>query len=260
MQHDGSGWHWDDESGGEGIQHLALKTDEQRRALREELRRSNGDPTLEIVDTTQPGFAHKASEIFHRDGFVAVAPSMTPEQLTALRTKALAVAADIVALDRHGGQKGVGRFMFGGPCSFSGSQMHEPEFAMMADLSVVDEVLTQIWGGNAEFYCTGSGGDIAMPGSEYQPLHSDSSTAPHKPVHDAAGRVIDFVLEDPRLEWSERDRPCASIVVDFASVDLTWDNGPIRFVKGTQNSHEAIPSLAEEPLSWKTATVCPAPA
>ena len=116
MQHDGSGWHCDDESGGEGIQHLALKTDEQRRALREELRRSNGDPTLEIVDTTQPGFAHKAREIFHRDGFVAVAPSMTPAQLTALRTKALAVAADIVALDRHGGQKGVGRFMFGGPC------------------------------------------------------------------------------------------------------------------------------------------------
>lgn len=53
MQHDGSGWHWDTESGGEGIQHLALKTDEQRSALRDELRRSNGDPTLEIVDTTQ---------------------------------------------------------------------------------------------------------------------------------------------------------------------------------------------------------------
>lgn len=54
MQHDGSGWHWDSESGGEGIQHLALKTDEQRRSLREELRRLNGDPThLEIVDSTQ---------------------------------------------------------------------------------------------------------------------------------------------------------------------------------------------------------------
>ena len=61
-------------------------------------------------------------------------------------------------------------------------------------MPVVDEVLTAIWGGNADFHCTGSGGDIAMPGSEYQPLHSDSSTAPHKPVHDAAGRVIGIVL------------------------------------------------------------------
>ena len=99
-----------------------------------------------------------------------------------------------------------------------------------------------------------------MPGSEYQPLHSDSSTAPHKPVHDAQGRVIDMVLADPSLEWSERDAPCASIVVDFASVDLTFENGPIRFVKGSQNSHDTIPSLAEEPTEWKTATVCPAPA
>jgi hypothetical protein len=138
--------------------------------------------------------------------------------------------------------------------------MHEPEFAMMADLPVVNEVLTEIWGGNPHFYCTGSGGDIAMPGSEYQPLHSDSSTAPHKPVHDEAGRIVDFVLEDPQHEWSDRDRPCASVVVDFASVNLTWENGPIRFVKGTQNSHETIPSLADEPTSWKLATICPAPA
>jgi hypothetical protein len=260
MQHDGSsGWHWDAESGGEGLQHLALTTQHQRDELREQLRRSNGDPTLEIVDTTQSGFAQRASEIFHRDGFVAVAPSMTAEQLAALHAKAAVVAADIVAFDQHGGQKGVGRFMFGGPCSFSRSQMHEPEFAMMADLPVVDSVLSEIWG-SSDFSCTGSGGDIAMPGSEYQPLHSDSSTAPHKPVHDAQGRVIDMVLADPSLEWSERDAPCASIVVDFASVDLTFENGPIRFVKGSQNSHDTIPSLAEEPTEWKTATVCPAPA
>ena len=154
-------------------------------------RSGNGDPTLEIVDATQPGFALKAAEIFHRDGFVAVHPSMDPAQVSALRSKALSVGAEIVAMDRHGGQKGVGRFMFGGPCSFSRSQvrrtrqvgpevgptsasysciitgmhgstcifwanlipfslqMHEREFAMMADLPVVDSVLAQIWGSDS---------------------------------------------------------------------------------------------------------------
>ena len=69
-----------------------------------------------------------------------------------------------------------------------------------------------------------------------------------------------MVLERPADAWSERDGPCKSIVVDFASVPLTWENGPIRFVKGSANSHQTIPSLAEESLASKTATVCPAPA
>jgi hypothetical protein len=33
MQDDGSGWHWDAASGGEGLQHLALKTEAQREVL-----------------------------------------------------------------------------------------------------------------------------------------------------------------------------------------------------------------------------------
>ena len=69
-----------------------------------------------------------------------------------------------------------------------------------------------------------------------------------------------MVLERPADAWSERDGPCKSIVVDFASVPLTWENGPIRFVKGSANSRETIPALAEESLASKTATVCPAPA
>ena len=58
-----------------------------------------------------------------------------------------------------------------------------------------------------------------------------------------------MVLERPADAWSERDGPCKSIVVDFASVPLTWENGPIRFVKGTANSRDRIPSLAEESLA-----------
>ena len=154
-----------------------------------------------------------------------------------------------------------------------------------------------------------------MPGAEYQPLHSDASTAPHKPVIDkegerrlgqfssmsfgrqqsvllfSAGRVIDYVLEDSAVPWSTRDGPATSVVVDFAPVPLTFENGPvctlisdlrlcllcahhlefyklalrhsvsqIRFVKGTQNSRSMIPSLAEESWSSKTCTICPAPA
>jgi hypothetical protein len=39
-------------------------------------------------------------------------------------------------------------------------------------------------------------------------------------VHDAQGRVVDMVLEDLALAWSQRDAACSSIVVDFAAVDL----------------------------------------
>ena len=169
---EGPGWHWEADSGGEGLQHLALTGEPQREALRAQLRESNGDPTLEIVDASAPGYAERAAALFRRDGFVAVSPAMSDAQLEALRAKALQVAGEIVALDQHGGQKGVGRFMFGGSCSFSGSQMHEREFAMMAELPVVDAVLSEIWGTKNAFFCTGSGGDIAFPGSEYQPLHS----------------------------------------------------------------------------------------
>ena len=168
---EGPGWHWEADSGGEGLQHLALTSEQQREALRAQLRESNGDPTLEIVDASAPGYAERAAALFRRDGFVAVSPAMSDAQLEALRAKALQVAGEIVGLDQHGGQKGVGRFMFGGSCSFSGSQMHQREFAMMAELPVVDAVLSEIWGTDT-FFCTGSGGDIAMPGSEYQPLHS----------------------------------------------------------------------------------------
>ena len=253
------GWHWDADSGGEGLQHLALTAEAQRQALRAELRATNGDADLEIVDATRPDFAERAASLFERDGFVAVGPAMTPAQLDLLSARAREVAADIVALDRHGGQKGVGRFMFGGSCSSTRSQSHERAFAMMAELPVVDAVLTAIWG-SPDFFCTGSGGDIAMPGSEYQPLHSDSSTAPHKPVLDGAGRIVDYVLEDGAVAWQGRDGPARSVVVDFAAVPLTWENGPIRFAKGTQNSRSAIPTLAAEPMAMKTATVCPAPA
>ena len=86
MQHDGSGWHWDPASGGEGLQHLALKTAAQRQTLREQLLRSgNGDPTLQIVDATLPGFAETAAEVFHRDGFVAVCKSPSPPLLVVSR-------------------------------------------------------------------------------------------------------------------------------------------------------------------------------
>ena len=211
---EGPGWHWEADSGGEGLQHLALTSEQQREALRAQLRESNGDPTLEIVDASAPGYAERAAALFRRDGFVAVSPAMSDAQLEALRAKALQVAGEIVALDQHGGQKGVGRFMFGGSCSFSGSQMHQREFAMMAELPVVDAVLSEIWGTKA-FFCTGSGGDIAMPGSEYQPLHSVGLRLP--PFTPLPPPPVPFFAHDP--SWSPAARLTCECVVRSGLVD-----------------------------------------
>jgi len=50
------------------------------------------------------------------------------------------------------------------------------------------------------------------------------------------------------------------VTINFAMVDLTWENGPIRQIPGSQRSTERIPTLADEPLEMKHSTVCPAPA
>jgi ectoine hydroxylase-related dioxygenase (phytanoyl-CoA dioxygenase family) len=57
-----------------------------------------------------------------------------------------------------------------------------------------------------------------------------------------------------------RDVPVPVVTVNFAMVDLTPENGPIRQVPGTQRSRAPIPRLADEPEWMKLSTVCPAPA
>ena len=54
-------------------------------ALREQLQ-AEVSTELEIVDPAQPGFAQRAAELFHRDGYVVVTDVLTPAAVDTIRS------------------------------------------------------------------------------------------------------------------------------------------------------------------------------
>lgn len=215
-------------------------------ALREQLRESNGIPDLELVDPTN---VERAAELFHRDGFVAVRDALTGKRLEALQASTSRVVDEILAADPDGSIGGGAgglphRYSFG---STSGSRhrLHEPAWVDVIDMDTTTPILSAIFG-SPNYIVGGGGGDLALPGAiEYQGLHADNVWAePYDPVG----------------ETTTRDMPVPVVTINFAMVDLTWENGPIRQIPGSQRSTDRIPTLTDEPLAMKHSTVCPAPA
>ncbi|MGI9597501.1 MAG: phytanoyl-CoA dioxygenase family protein [Acidimicrobiales bacterium] len=199
-------------------------------ALRERLRADNGIPDLELVEPTEVG---RAAELFHRDGFVVVREALTGERLEALQAATMGVVDEILAVDRDGSIGGGAgglphRYSFG---STSGSRhrLHDPAWVDIIDLPTTTPILTEIFG-SPNYIVGGGGGDVALPGAiEYQGLHADNIWAePHDPV----GGI------------TTREMPVPVVTINFPMVDLTWENGPIRQIPGTQRSREPIPTLA----------------
>jgi len=214
-------------------------------ALREQLREHNGIPDLELVE---PGDVDRAVELFYRDGFVAVKNALVGDRLAALQAATNRVVDEILAVDTDasigGGAGGLPhRYSFG---STSGSRhrLHDPAWVDVIDLATTTPILTAIFG-SPNYIVGGGGGDLALPGAiEYQGLHADNVwSEPHDPVGNT----------------TTRDMPVPVVTINFPMVDLTWENGPIRQIPGSQRSTERIPTLADEPLSMKHSTVCPAP-
>ena len=114
------------------------------------------------------------------------------------------------------------------------------------------KILTSIWGSPA-FTCSGIGGDFVLPGAvEYQNLHRDGSPT----MQLENGGTIDTRNLSPFL-----------VVVNYPMVvkpgeptGHTAHNGVTRFVRGTHNSYEEVPSLENEPRWMKLAVTAPAPA
>lgn len=215
-------------------------------ALRERLREHNGIPELELVE---PSDVERAAQLFHRDGFVAVREALTGDRLQALQLATARVVDEILAADPDGSIGGGAgglphRYSFG---STSGSRhrLHDPAWVDVIDLRTTTPILTAIFG-SSNYIVGGGGGDLALPGAiEYQGLHADNVWAePHDPVGNT----------------TTRDMPVPVVTINFAIVDLNWENGPIRQIPGTQRSKERIPTLADEPLWMKHSTVCPVPA
>jgi hypothetical protein len=215
-------------------------------ALRDRLRDRNGIRGLEVVDA---GDVERATTIFHRDGFVAIADALEPEQLALLRRGVDEVTATLLEAD-PGGTVGGGagglphRYSFGGT-SVSRHMFHRPEWSQLIDLPTTTPILSSIFGG-PEYIVYGSGGELALPGAiEYQGLHSDN---------------VWTELHDPQGGVTMRDLPTPVVHINFPLVDLTPVNGPIRVLPGTHRSRAPIPALAEEPEWMRLSTVCPLPA
>ena len=215
-------------------------------ALRTRLWEKNGLPGLEVV---QPDEVERATELFLRDGFVAVAAALDAGQLDALRRAADEVIATLVEADPDGDVGGGAgglphRYSFGGT-SASRHMFHRPEWCALIDLPTTAPILASIFG-SEDYIVYGAGGDLALPGAiEYQGLHSDNVWTE---LHDPTGGV------------SMRDLPVPVVHINFPLVDLTPENGPIRQIPGTHRSRTPIPTLADEPEWMRFSTVCPLPA
>jgi hypothetical protein len=214
-------------------------------ARRDTLRANNGKPDLEICG---PNEIVRATELFQRDGFVVVADALRAPELAALQTATDDVMMANLAVDPDGSAGGGAgglphRYSFG---STSGSRhrLHEQAWVDVIDLPVTTALLTSIFGSD-RYIVGGGGGDYALPGAiEYQGLHSDN---------------VWTELHDPVGGLTMRDLPVPVITIMFPMIDLTWENGPIRQIAGTQRSHDPIPNLVDEPNSMKWSTLCPVP-
>jgi Phytanoyl-CoA dioxygenase (PhyH) len=240
-------------------------------ALRERLRRGNGLPGLEIV---APHEIDRARRIFFRDGFVVVRELLDREALDAFREASARVLSQILTLPGAGGRKYVTetlrlphRYSYG-TSSASRQLLHEIAWASMIDLPTTTPLLTSLFGGD-DYWLVGAGGDLCLPGAiEYQALHSD--------------RAESFELSPGRLEQARRlgvelrtaengeldnrtrqqvfERTPPRITINFLMSDLTWENGPIRQIPGTQVRPDKPPSQADEPEWMRLSTLVGAPA
>src|SRR6185437_14975196 len=228
-------------------------------ALREHLRVNNGLRGLEIVS---PHEIERAKRIFFRDGFVVVRDLLDAEALAAFREASARVLQQILDVPGYGGRKYVTesgrlphRYSYG-TSSASRQLLHEPTWAAMVDLSTTTPLLTALFGGD-DYWVTGAGGDLCLPGAiEYQTLHSDrreNFELPPARLEQARRMGIELRTrsDDEGLDDRTRSlifrRTPPLVTINFLMTDLTFENGPIRQIPGTQTRADSPPTQADEP-------------
>jgi hypothetical protein len=246
--------------------------DPEVEGLRARLRAKNGITGLEIVE---PHEVERAARIFFRDGFVVVNHLLDDERLDLWREGCARVLQQILDIKGQGDRKYVTetgrlphRYSYG-TASASRELLHEPVWAAMIDLPATTPILKAIFGGD-EYYVRGAGGDLCLPGAiEYQNLHAD--------VHE------DFSLPPSRLKQAQRmgielrrrqgseqltlqteqliiQKTPPHVTINFLMSDLTWENGPIRQIAGTQWNVMKPPAPIDEPEWMRLSTLVGAPA
>ena len=185
------------------------------------------------VEIVPCAHVERAVEVFRRDGFVALAGTLTDEQLAYAQAGAARVVAEqTAATPFEQANRGYARYSFG-------QQVHHPEWRLLLDLPTVLPILDAIWGGG-DYTCSGGGGDYSLPGAQIQHLHSD----------------LGDVLKDPLGQVNVYDLPTPFIVINYLMTEFAEVNGAIRFVPGTQRTRLRPPKLEDEPQHWQQSIVC----
>ncbi len=242
--------------------------------LREHLRLHNGIRGLEIVE---PHEIDRAARIFFRDGFVVVRDLLDKENLERWRDGCARALKQILEVPGIGGRKYMTesfrlphRYSYG-TSSASRHMLHEPVWASMIDLPTTTPILAKIFG-SRKYWVVGAGGDLCLPGAiEYQALHVDVRERETYKIPDARlrqARRLGIELrkhqgtrEIDRSSWQlviERTPPM--VTINFLMTDLTWENGPIRQIPGTQGRVANPPSPSDEPEWMRLSTLVGAPA
>ena len=243
-------------------------------ALRDHLRANNGIRGLEIC---APGEVERAARIYRRDGFVVVRDLLNPTQLARIRQGCAEVLAEMLSAPGYEGRKYVAesgrlahRYCYG-TASSSRQMLHHPAWTQMIDLPTATPILTEIFGTD-DYLVWGAGGDLSIPGAiEYQHLHTDGVDGQNREEGDrrlafARRQGLDvepgksFEELDFRAQRLVMDRTPGGVTINFAMTDLTWENGPIRQIPGTQTATQPPPVPAEEPEWMRLSTLVGAPA
>jgi hypothetical protein len=240
--------------------------------LREHLRAHNGVQGVEILE---PHELDRAASMFFRDGYVVVRDLLDPDALARLREGSARVLKQILEIPGAGGRKYITesgrlphRYSYG-TASASRQLLHDPAWASMIDLPATTPILTRLFGGD-DYHVIGAGGDLCLPGAiEYQALHADVREPwelPEARVRQAERLGIELrrVEGSDELQHTTRqlifERTPPMITINFLMSDLTWENGPIRQIPGTQARPGRPPSPSEEPDWMRLSTLVGAPA
>ena len=242
--------------------------------LREHLRQHNGIRGLEILESYE---VDRAARVFFRDGFVVVRDLLDADTLELFREASAKALRQILEVPGVGGRKYMTetfrlphRYSYG-TSSASRHMLHEPVWASAIDLPTTTPILSKIFATD-KYLVVGAGGDLCLPGAiEYQALHVDARERetfqiPEARLRQARRLGIEFRLREGsgELDHSTRqliiERTPPMVTVNFLMSDLTWENGPIRQIPGTQARIANPPSPAEEPEWMRLSTLVGAPA
>jgi len=138
----------------------------------------------------------------------------------------------------------------------------------MVDLAATTPILRRIFGGD-QYWLFGAGGDLCLPGAiEYQALHSDTREhfeLPPDRLAQAERLGIELRKDatgalDNRARQLIFERTPPRVTINFLMSDLTFENGPIRQIPGTQARPGSPPTPADEPEWMRLSTLVGAPA